>query len=136
MSPSPKLSPNARRRGNVWEQREATAELREAAHCFALTTRYDDAWQEVEWFGSDCRVTVHEHVIWPRSLGTLPDPDAIATYCKAALDGIVDAGVIAGDSAKHIAEITVSQEKGQDKAGMTVITIQEQAVQQRMEATR
>ena len=71
------------------------------------------------------RCTIHEHVIWPKSKGVLPDPDALPTYCKAALDGIVDAGIIAGDSAKHVASVTASQEKGTDAQGSIVVTIRE-----------
>lgn len=123
MSPSPALSPNARRRGNVWAQREATKLLRDVAWAAAR-----------DWFLTDTHrwnepladlVDVHEHIVWPRSLGTLPDPDALPTYCKAALDGIVDAGLIAGDSAKHVRRVSASQEKGSDVQGKIIITITE-----------
>lgn len=34
--------------------------------------------------------------------GVLPDPDAPSPSVKAALDGIVDAGVLPGDTGKHV----------------------------------
>ena len=39
----------------------------------------------------------------------LADPDGIS--CKAAIDGLVLAGVLPDDSAKYVKEITQSQEK-------------------------
>ena len=122
MAPPAELSPNARRRGNVWAQRSATETLREAA-------RYSASGHEACMYANGepkyQRCTIHEHVIWPKSKGVLPDPDALPTYCKAALDGIVDAGIIAGDSAKHVASVTASQEKGTDAQGSIVVTIRE-----------
>ena len=125
-TPSPALSPNARRRGNVWAQREATRELREVTYWETLRLCADGG-QVVVVVPFECPVSIHEHIIWPKSKGVLPDPDSIATYCKAALDGIVDAGIIAGDSHKHIASVTTSQEKGTDGQGSIVITITEAA---------
>lgn len=117
MSPPPALSPNARRRGNVWKQQRATEELRKMAWAVGMDVHVQDwMWQPV---------IIHEHVVWPKSRGVLPDPDSIPTYCKAALDGIVDAGIIAGDSAKHIASVTASQEKGKDSTGQIIVTITE-----------
>lgn len=121
MSPAPCLSSNNRsRRGGAHEREAATRELREAAYYGGRT-----------WTGSGPRyldfgqvVDVHEHIIWPKGQ-RLFDPDGLASMCKAALDGIVDAGLIAGDSAKHVRTVSVSQEKGTEAQGMTIITISE-----------
>ena len=120
MVPAPALSPNMRsRRGGHHEREAATRDLREAAYFTCLRGNYtsDDP--------IPTPVTIHEHIIWPRSKGVLPDPDALASYAKPALDGIVDAGLIAGDSHRHIASVTTSQEKGTDPLGWTIITIEE-----------
>ena len=125
MVPAPALSPNMRsRRGGHYEREAATRELREAAWA-AVYTKDADGDCLIDWTRFKGPVQVHEHIIWPKSKGVLPDPDSIATYCKPALDGIVDAGLIAGDSHRHIASVTTSQEKGADPLGWTVITIEE-----------
>lgn len=118
MSPPLALSPNARRRGNVWEQRTATEELRKAAWAHAL----NDHAILVGLIASP--VDVHEHIVWPKGQ-RLFDPDGLSSMCKAALDGIVDAGLIAGDSAKHVNKVSASQEKGSELQGKTIITITE-----------
>ena len=61
-------------------------------------------------------VCIHCHSVRKR----LVDRDAISI--KAALDGIVTAGVLRDDTAKEIKEITYSQEKGNDEK--TIITIE------------
>jgi hypothetical protein len=126
MAPPSALSPNQRsKRGGHWQREGAVRELRFAAYAAAGDWLYDHPGSVMNVPVHPYRVRVHEHVIWPKSKGTLPDPDAIATYCKAALDGIVDAGIIAGDSHNHIASVTTSQEKGTDQYGRIEITITE-----------
>ena len=63
----------------------------------------------------DPRVSIHVHSIRAR----LCDADGISA--KAAIDGIVAAGLLKDDSPKHVKEVTFSQEKG--KVEKTVITI-------------
>ena len=132
MAPPAALSPNNRRRGNVWAQREATDTLRQAAWA-AATKRINfeiNAPLFHRWLPGDSphsTFVIHEHVIWPKSKGVLPDPDALPTYCKAALDGIVDAGIIPSDSAKHVVSVTATQEKGTDAQGCIVFTLTESA---------
>lgn len=53
----------------------------------------------------DTRCSLHIHSRRHR----LADPDGIS--CKAAIDGLVLAGVLPDDSAKYVKEITQSQEK-------------------------
>jgi len=62
-------------------------------------------------------VCIHCHSVRKR----LVDRDAISI--KAALDGIVQAGILRDDTAKEIKEITYSQEKGNEEK--TIITIDE-----------
>ena len=119
MAPPAALSPN-RRGSEHWRYRQQAAkELREMAHWATY-----DAVMEHGVTAIHHQVLIHEHIIWPKGR-RLVDPDSITGYCKAALDGIVDAGIIAGDSAKHIVSVTASQEKGTDAQGAIVFTIQE-----------
>lgn len=60
-------------------------------------------------------VRIHIHSIRHR----LVDPDGISA--KAAIDGIVQAGVLEDDSAKFVTEVSYSQEKGTPEK--TIITI-------------
>jgi hypothetical protein len=117
MAPASCLSPNGRRRGNVWEQRRATSELREAAWA---AVRTDRSWTHFD----HGPYSIHEHIVWPKSR-KLVDPDGLTSMCKAAVDGIVDSGLLPGDSAKHIAHISASQERGDDATGRIEITIEE-----------
>lgn len=114
VAPPSSLSPNARRRGNVWEQREATRVMREEAYYAARTI-------ETRWTGG--KVHIHEHVIWPKSKRNLPDPDSVASLCKPILDGIIDAGILPDDSDKYVATVTQSQERGTETTGQTIISI-------------
>lgn len=54
----------------------------------------------------DSPVRIHIHSVRKR----LADPDGISA--KAAIDGIVQAGVLVDDSAKYVKEVSYSQEKG------------------------
>ena len=47
-------------------------------------------------------ITVHQ----TQAKGTLPDTMASAPTVKAAIDGLVDAGVIPDDTGKHLAAVT------------------------------
>ena len=66
--------------------------------------------------GHDSRCRIHVHSLRNR----LADPDGISA--KAAIDGIVLAGILPDDTSKQVAEVTYSQAKtkGQEK---TVITL-------------
>ena len=74
---------------------------------------------EKEDSGCDPRFSIHIHSIRKR----LADPDGISA--KAVIDGIVKAGILEDDSAKHVKEVVYSQEKvakgGEEK---TVVTIE------------
>lgn len=68
----------------------------------------------------DTRCSLHIHSRRHR----LADPDGIS--CKAAIDGLVLAGVLPDDSAKYVKEVSQSQEKIPTKEiEETLITIME-----------
>jgi hypothetical protein len=119
MAPPAALAPN-RRGSEHWRYRQQAAlELRTAAYVSVV----HDFQGLPETIASV--VTVHEHIVWPKGR-RLVDPDSITGYCKAALDGIVDAGIISGDGPQHIkAPVLGTQEKGDDAQGSIVITIKE-----------
>jgi hypothetical protein len=117
LAPPAALAPNRLGHEHWRNRQQAAKELRTAA--------YFEAGEYGSWmFYDDERVSIHEHIVWPKGK-RLKDPDALLTYCKPALDGIVDAGIIAGDSAKHIAHISASQERGDDATGRIIFTIEE-----------
>jgi len=61
------------------------------------------------------RCCIHVHSIRKR----LADPDGISA--KAAIDAIVEAGILADDKAEEVKEVTYSQEKGEPEH--TTITL-------------
>lgn len=63
----------------------------------------------------DTRVSIHVHSIRKR----LCDADGISA--KAAIDGLVQAGILPDDDPKHVKEVTYSQEKGSEEK--TIIEI-------------
>ena len=67
----------------------------------------------------DTRFSLHIHSIRKR----LADPDGISA--KAAIDGIVKAGLLEDDSTKEIKEIIYSQEKGDEEKTIITLTIGE-----------
>ena len=73
--------------------------------------RYNKSWRYAFWaLATDAKVpacqvieiTVHQ----AQAKGTLPDTMASAPTVKAAIDGLVDAGVIPDDTGKHLAAVT------------------------------
>ena len=71
--------------------------------------------EESERFDSLVRISIHS------VRGVLADPDGISG--KAAIDGIVKAGILRDDSPKEVKEVRYSQEKGRPEK--TIITITE-----------
>ena len=63
------------------------------------------------------RVSIHVHSIRKR----LCDPDGISA--KAAIDALVEGGILVNDSPEFVKEVTFSQEKGTPER--TIISIQE-----------
>lgn len=66
--------------------------------------------------GCDSRCSIHVRSIRSR----LADPDGICA--KAAIDGLQRCGILQDDSAKHVKEVTYSQEKGEPEK--TIITLE------------
>lgn len=74
--------------------------------------------EKVTRFTSPCRI--HVHSIRKR----LADPDGVSI--KAAIDGLVHAGVLEDDSAKYVKGVSYSQEKAvRGEEEQTIITIEE-----------
>jgi len=69
----------------------------------------------------DTRVNIHINSL----RYCFADPDGISA--KAAIDGLVHAGILQDDSAREVAEITYSQERisKKDAQEVTIITIKE-----------
>lgn len=63
-------------------------------------------------FDTPVRITIHS------VRKQLADPDGISG--KAAIDGLVKAGILGDDTSEEVKEVRFTQEKGQDK---TIITI-------------
>jgi crossover junction endodeoxyribonuclease RusA len=115
MAPPKELAINRRNASHWRTTGQATKELREAAY-----------WATGGWIGCTwkCMVDVHEHIVWPKGQRRF-DPDGLATLCKPALDGIVDAGLIPNDSAVYIRNLTTSQSVADDGQGRIEVTLTE-----------
>ena len=81
---------NAERAGNRWERASLTKEWREA---FAWLARYEEI-PPMRWLS----VTVEPH----QKGGRLQDVGACNPAVKAAIDGLVDAGVLPDDSPEFV----------------------------------
>ena len=88
------MTTNAERSGNRWGRAEHTREWREA---FAWITRQERV-PRMRWIN----VTVQPF----QKRGRLQDTAACNPSVKAAIDGIVDAGVIPDDTGEHVRMIT------------------------------
>jgi hypothetical protein len=81
---------NGERAGNRWERAEAVKSWRTAFYILAKSEKIP----EMEWIA----VTVEPH----QKGGRLQDVGACNPAVKAAIDGIVDAGVLPDDSPKYM----------------------------------
>jgi hypothetical protein len=81
---------NGERAGNRWERAELVKTWRSAFHVLAKSEKMP----EMEWIS----VTVEPH----QKGGRLQDVGACNPAVKAAIDGIVDAGVLPDDSPKYM----------------------------------
>ena len=72
--------------------------------------------EKVERLDTPCRLHIHSR------RHRLVDADGVSA--KAAIDGIVHAGLLEDDSAQHVKEVTYSQEKiGKREIEETIITV-------------
>jgi len=67
--------------------------------------------------GHDSPCRIHVHSLRNR----LADPDGVSG--KAAIDGIVHAGILSDDTAKQVKEVTYSQQKAGKGQEKTIITL-------------
>ena len=85
---------NAERAGNRWERATLTKTWRQAFHLLAQSQKIP----AMEWIS----VTVEPH----QKGGRLQDVGACNPAVKAAIDGIVDAGVLPDDSSRFVRSLT------------------------------
>lgn len=100
---------NAERKGNHWERAARTKEWRQAFAWLAHSQRIP-------------ALTQVEIIAEPfQAKGILADTAACHPAVKAAIDGIVDAGVIPDDNPKHLLAITfLPTRKGKDALVLTI----------------
>ncbi len=72
-----------------------------------------DAAKQIQEDGSRCHIHIHSVRKY------LTDPDGVSS--KAAIDGLVVAGILPDDSAKYVEKVSYTQEKG--KVEETIITL-------------
>lgn len=100
---------NAERKGNHWQRATRTKEWRQAFAWLAHAQRIP-AMTQVE-------ITAEP---WQQK-GVLADTAACHPAVKAAIDGIVDAGVIPDDNPNHLLSITfLPTRKGRDALILTI----------------
>lgn len=90
--PKKPITTNAERAGNRWKRAESTREWRDAFRLLAAEI------PPMRWMN----VTVQPF----QKRGRLQDTAACNPSAKAAIDGIVDAGVIPDDSGEYVRQIT------------------------------
>ena len=76
----------------------------------------DEQMAEGQGEAPDTRCSITIHSIRKR----LADPDGISA--KAAIDGLVHAGILRDDSCKYVSEVRFTQEQGKDEE--TIITLE------------
>jgi hypothetical protein len=126
------LAPNRRAHGR--EKAAATLQHRRDA-CFASVEAYMDGSHSVEGVVSlplfTGPVSVAAHVRWAKG-ERVHDLDSCAVMVKPAIDGLVDAGIMANDS--QMCLLTISQEpwRVSKTTGEVVLTIE--SIERREEA--
>ena len=114
LDPPAALFPNRRhRRGGFHEGVEAAYQLRLAAKLAAMPHAPATALAGP--------VALHVHVAYSGGR-RLPDLDASASAAKAAIDGVVDGGILVND--RQVTALTVTHERlGRGEQGYTDLTI-------------
>lgn len=107
--PSRPWTTNAERRGNRYQRASLTKEWREA-FCLLAKSRKIPQMRKVA-------ITAEP---W-QARGVLADTAACNPAVKAAIDGLVDAGVIPDDTPEHVARITfLPTRRGRDALVITI----------------
>ena len=112
--PPVEVLPNAKRRLHWARINQATQEYRECAKYAAMNAR-PRRWQPLTG-----PVELHIHVGWGKRRRRI-DLDGAAGGAKAAIDGLVDAYILADDD--QITVLRVTQEKAHDGNGFTRFVI-------------
>lgn len=100
-APVAALSANNRRRGNVWEQRKATAEALEFAQ-WTIREQYDGPVLPGPF-------ALSLRILWPSGRkGRLPDVDQLGSFCKPVIDALQ--GIVLADD-RQVQRVTFSQER-------------------------
>jgi hypothetical protein len=104
------LTVNAERAANRWVRAEFVREWRQA---FALLARQSKV-PPLAW----CDIAAHPS----QARGRLQDTAACLPAVKAAVDGIVDAGIVPDDDGKHVRTITFHPaRRGPDGLILTIV---------------
>ena len=111
-APPSVLLPNQRRKTHWAKIAKATRELRECARYAALSQMPND------WTPYTGPVVLTLYVGYEKRR-RIPDLDASSSACKAAVDGLADAGVIVDD--RIVKRLVV--EHGRDPAGLGYTTL-------------
>ena len=107
---------NAERSGNRWKRAEATKEWRDA---FAWIARRERV-PRMAWIN----VTVQPF----QKRGRLQDTAACNPAAKAAIDGLVDAGIVPDDSGEYVRQITfLPCVRGEDQLTIIIQGVREHA---------
>lgn len=100
---------NAERAGNRWQRAELVKKWRMAFKVIAKNARVPQL--------TDVHITVQPQ----QKLGKLQDVAACNPAVKAAIDGLVDAGVMVDDSPEHLLSITFLQPtRGENQLTMKI----------------
>jgi Holliday junction resolvase RusA-like endonuclease len=95
-APDVRLSANARRRGNYWEQRAVTS-VEKAGAIYEL----NDQWPSDPLDGD---LSLLVRIIWPRGKGgRLPDVDQLGSYVKPHIDALEGLVVHNDDQFRRVA---------------------------------
>jgi hypothetical protein len=86
---------NAERAGNRWERAKKTKEWREAFCFLALQARPP----RLDW----CEITIEP---WLKNRSGMQDTGSCHPAAKAAIDGLVDAGVLTDDTPDIVRKLT------------------------------
>lgn len=114
--PKRPLTTNAERSGNRWTRAASVKEWREA---FAWIARKERV-PSMEWIN----VTVQPF----QKRGRLQDTAACNPSAKAAIDGLVDAGVVPDDTGEYVRQITfLPCVRGDDQLSIIIQGVREHA---------
>ena len=104
------VTTNQERARSRWDRAKTTAETRRVAALLARVERVP----RFEWV----HVTVHPHI--RTRPGRIPDVAAHMPSVKAAIDGLVDAGVLEDDDWRRVRQVTMCAPERTDVEGLVL----------------